>query len=111
MGDYWKGLIAQCQPFAAPEPAPKTRTEMEAHVDGCEVCQPVSQAMAASISAGSSAYQDSDVREMIERAHDNPASAIQFYEQRRASQSMVPLTGSTPAGKPSRRKTNEQVTA
>lgn len=112
MGDYWKGLIAQCQPFAAPEPAPKTRAEMETHIDGCELCQPVSQAMALAIDAGSSAYKDEDVCEMIERAHHDQAAAIAHYLQKQAAHSMGPMTGSTPSGKPSRGKpAAEPVTA
>lgn len=110
LADWWKKEIAGCQPFLVPEAPPQGRAEMEAHVDTCGVCQPVSQAMVASINAGSSAYRDEDVREMIERAHADPAAAVEFYERRRAAQGMVPTTTSTPSGKP-RRKEAEQVTA
>lgn len=111
LSDWWKAQIAGCESFAVPELAPKTRPEMERHIEGCATCGPVSQAMAASISAGSSAYQDEDVRSMIERAHNDQAAAIAHYEQKRASHAMVPTTTSTPSGKPRRKIAAEQVPA
>lgn len=79
---------------------------MELHIEACGVCQPVSLAMAAAISAGSSAYRDADVADMIERAHSDQAAAIAHYEQKRAAHA-----GSTPSGKPSRRKPVAEVPA
>lgn len=43
LADWWKGQIAQCAPFQVPEPAPKTRAEMEDHIERCATCGPVSQ--------------------------------------------------------------------
>lgn len=109
LSEWWKKQIAGCEPFDAPEPPPKTRTEMEGHIEECATCGPVSVSMAASISAGSTAYRDEDVREMVERAHDDQQAAIEFYERRRAAHAMVPTAASTP--KPSRRKTAVEVPA
>ena len=90
-GEWWKTQIAGCEPFAAPEPAPKTRPEMERHIEGCAACGPVSRAMALAIDAGSSAYRDADLAAMIEMAHGDQLAAIQFYERRQAGHSMLAM--------------------
>ncbi len=89
LSEWWKKEISGCAPFEVPDPAPKNRQEMESHIESCTLCQPVSMAMAASISAGSSAYRDSDIADMVDRAHSDQGSAIQFYEQKTASLSRV----------------------
>ena len=100
LADWWKREIANCAEFLVPEAPPRTRPEMEAHIDGCEVCQPVGQAMARAINAGSSAYRDADMADLIQRAHDNSAAAISHYQQKAAAHSMTP----THQSKPSKRK-------
>lgn len=82
-GEWWKVQIASCAPFEAPEPGPKTRTQMERHIEGCATCGPVGMAMARAIDAGSTAYRDTDLASMIEMAHGDQVAAIQFYERRR----------------------------
>lgn len=88
LADWWKNQIAGCEPFEVPEPAPRTRPEMDAHIDACAVCQPVSQAMASAINAGSSAYGDEDVADMIERSHLDQVEAISHYRQKAAAHGM-----------------------
>lgn len=107
LAKWWRAQISECSPFLVAEAPPRTRTEMELHIEACGVCQPISQAMAASISAGSTAYRDEDVRSMIERAHNDPVAAIAHYEQKRAAHAMK----STNHSKPSRRKTEVEVPA
>ena len=108
LANWWRAQIATCAPFDVPEPAPRDRAENEMHIEACTICQPVSMAMAASISAGSSAYKDTDVATMIEMAHADQAGAIRHYDAKRAALMATP----TVSAKPSRRKTAvEQVPA
>mgnify|MGYP001560716599 FL=1 len=109
LSEWWKTQIAGCEPFTAPELAPKTRKEMESHIDRCELCQPVSQAMADSISAGSTAYRDSDIADMIERSHADQSAAIAHYEQKRGAHCMVPTNAEPSPAK--RRRTAVEVPA
>ena len=83
VGEWWKTQIAGCEPFMVPEPAPKTREEMERFIDIDPACQRVLPTFIESVNAGSGLVSDADLREFIERATAGPEAAIEFYTRRR----------------------------
>ncbi|MEO7862301.1 MAG: hypothetical protein ABIU05_18090, partial [Nitrospirales bacterium] len=79
---WWREQIAQCSPFLVLEPAPKTRSEMESHIDSCQTCGPVASAYGRAIDAGASIYRDADLSNLIALAHENQAEAVGFYDRK-----------------------------
>ncbi|MEO7860966.1 MAG: hypothetical protein ABIU05_11060 [Nitrospirales bacterium] len=108
MMNYIRTEIEKCELFQVAEPAPKTRPQMDDHIEKCATCGPVASSMAAAISAGSTAYRDADVADMIERSHTDSAGAIKHYDAKRAACS-IGTAASTP--KPSRRRAVSEVSA
>lgn len=83
--------LSQCAPFTA-EPLIQTREQMEVHASTCPQCQPVFEVLKAAVNLGSGRTKDADLRELIERAHEDPDRAREFYEGVRAAQPGAMLT-------------------
>ena len=77
--NYWRALLATAAPFTIPAPQPRTRIQMEQHINSCDVCKPVSIAYGKAVDSGASITNDAHVTAMIDKAHADPAAATAHY--------------------------------
>jgi hypothetical protein len=100
LGDWWKREIANCDPFTVPAPGPKTRAELEQHIDRDANCQRALPSFISAIDASGNPVSDAMLVEFIEKAGTDVEGAISYYTTRRNGLLGIPAT---PAPKPRKR--------
>ena len=81
--EYFRALLAAAPPFIVPERGPMTRSEMEQYIDRDAHCQRAVGAFTEAIDAAGAPVTDVGLRDFIQRATDDPDSAVTYYHNLR----------------------------
>ena len=87
---YFDALIATAAPFRLPAPQPMDRGALDAHLATCGSCSPLVEAMAHAIDGGRSLPKESELRDIVQRAHDTAPATTK--PARRAAQPLAMTT-------------------